>query len=75
MNLKGAGAICLTGREPRLIAVNTFAIFLPLELNLISCGFNTEGYICSSGYWLFFWTLDDLRKTMCEEKVITAALL
>ena len=36
--------------KSRLTAVNIYVIFLPLELKFVSCGFNSEGCVCSSGY-------------------------
>ena len=42
IHVKGAGIVSIITLEPRLIAVNLFAIFLPLELKVVSCGFNSK---------------------------------
>ena len=55
LNTKCASVCTYAEIEPRLIANNVSLIFLPLELKIISCGFNSEGCICSSSYWLALW--------------------
>ena len=43
INVKGAGVVSVITLEPKLIADNLLAIFLPLELKVVSCGFNSKG--------------------------------
>ena len=69
LNAKGAGIVSPTVLEPRFIRVNIFAISLPQELQIISSGFNSKGYRCSSCYWLPFWMSSDLRGINCGERV------
>ena len=65
-NLKGA-MIRLAGAKPRLIGANVIPIFLPLELKVISWGYNFERYVSSSGYWLVLGMLGDVRGINCEK--------
>ena len=44
------------------------AIFLPLEMKVISSGSNAEFYVHSNAYWLVFWMLSNPRGIDCEEK-------
>ena len=68
LNPKGAGAVSLARRQPRIIAVNFCTVFLPLKLKIISCGFNIEGYVCSSRYFLVLRMLCDCRGNNWERK-------
>ena len=68
LNSKGAGAVSLAGRKPRVITVNVGTIFLPLKLKVISFGFNIEGYVCSRRYCLVLRMSCDLRGTNCGKE-------
>ena len=59
-NTKRASVFGLADFELTVIVNNISLTFLPLELKIISCGFNSEGYICSSSYWLVLGMLSDL---------------
>ena len=50
LNMKHAGIVSLAALESRIIPVNVYAIFLPLELKVISRGFNCEGCNCEGCY-------------------------
>ena len=59
-NMKSAGFVCLVALEPRLSTVNVLAIFLPLELKVVSVCFNSKFNICSNECWLVIRMLSDL---------------
>ena len=50
VNVKGAGVGVMDTLESRLIPINVYAIFLPLELKVVSSGFNSKGCVNSSHY-------------------------
>ena len=45
------------------VIVYIILILLPLKCNAASCGFNLEGCFCSSGYWMAFRVLNNLRRS------------
>ena len=62
LNPEGAGLLSLAALESRSSAFNVIAIFLPLKLKIISCGFNGKGYGISCCYCFAFWIMSDLRR-------------
>ena len=49
-NMKSTDSSITVALISRFTVVNIYVIFLPLELKFVSCGFNSEGCVCSSGY-------------------------
>ena len=68
LKIKGAGLVSLAALEPRGVSVDILAIFLPLELKVVSCGFNSKGCGCSSCYRLAIRLSSDLRGINCMEE-------
>ena len=49
------------------VTVHISAILLLLECEATFCGFNLEGYFCSSGYWPSFRVLSNLGGTVKKD--------